>query len=73
MNILCTKKGNIRKYTTLCGGINEDGERKSKKNNEIYLLNKYIKSVLWGSSGTSVLYTGCMVPIRGVAVGLSYI
>ena len=25
------KKGNIRKYTTFCGGINEDGERKSKK------------------------------------------
>ena len=27
------KKGNIMKYTTFCGGINEDGERKSKKNN----------------------------------------
>ena len=26
-----TKKGNIRKYKTFCGGINEDGERKSKK------------------------------------------
>ena len=25
------QEGNIRKYTTLCGGINEDGERKSKK------------------------------------------
>jgi len=25
------KKGNIRKYTTFCGGINEDGEKKSKK------------------------------------------
>jgi len=24
-------KGNIRKYMTFCGGINEDGERKSKK------------------------------------------
>jgi len=23
--------GNIRKYTTFCGGINEDSERKSKK------------------------------------------
>ena len=23
-------KGNIRKYTTFCGGINEDGEMKSK-------------------------------------------
>jgi len=31
VNILWTKKGNIRKYTTFCGGINEDGERKSKK------------------------------------------
>jgi len=26
------------------------------------LLTKYIKSVLWGSSGTSVLYIGCMMP-----------
>jgi len=31
VNILCTKKDNIRKYTTFCGGINEDGDRKSKK------------------------------------------
>jgi len=31
VNILWTKKGNIGKYTTFCGGINEDGERKSKK------------------------------------------
>ena len=30
MNILWTKKCNIRKYTTFCGRINEDGERKSK-------------------------------------------
>jgi len=30
-NILWTKKGNIRKYTTFCGGINEDGDRNSKK------------------------------------------
>jgi len=39
VNILRTKKGNIRKYTTFCGGINEDGERKSnekeKKEKEI--------------------------------------
>jgi len=35
------------KYMTFCGGINGDGERKSK-NNEIYLLSKYIKNVLWG-------------------------
>ena len=33
MNILWTKKGNIRKYTTFCGRINEDGERDSKKIN----------------------------------------
>jgi hypothetical protein len=25
----------MRKYTTFCGGINEDGVRKSKKNNLI--------------------------------------
>jgi hypothetical protein len=31
VNILLTKKGNIRKYTTFCGGINEDAERKLKK------------------------------------------
>jgi len=28
---------------TFCGGINEDGERKSKKKIYIYLLIKYIK------------------------------
>ena len=33
VNILLTKKGNIRKYMTFCGGINEDGDRKSRKNN----------------------------------------
>ena len=27
------QKGNIRRYKTFCGGINEDGERKSKTNN----------------------------------------
>jgi len=48
VNILWPKKGNIRKYTTFCVGINEDGDRKSKKNNYICLLTKYIKSVLWG-------------------------
>jgi hypothetical protein len=26
------KKGNIMKYMAFCGGINEDGARKSKKN-----------------------------------------
>ena len=35
------------RYKTFCGGINEDGERKSKKK-YIHLLAKYIKSVLWG-------------------------
>jgi len=46
LDILWTKKGNIRKYTTFCGGINEDGERKTKK--IMYLSTKYIKCVLWG-------------------------
>jgi len=31
VNILWIKKGNIRKYTAFCGGINEDGKGKSKK------------------------------------------
>jgi hypothetical protein len=31
VNILGNKKGNIRKYTIFCGGINEDGDRKPKK------------------------------------------
>jgi len=26
LDIYRTKKGNIRKYTTFCGGINQDGE-----------------------------------------------
>ena len=56
------KKDNIRKYTTFYGGINEDGETKSKKIIKcICCLNIYKKRTL-GSSGTSVLYTGCMVP-----------
>jgi len=42
--ILWTKKNKIRKYTTFCAGINEDGERESLNK---YLLTKYIKSVLW--------------------------
>jgi hypothetical protein len=37
VNILWTKKGNIRKYTTFCGGIKEDGERKSKKYLNIFV------------------------------------
>ena len=45
---------------TFCGGINEDGERKSKKIIKyICWLNIYKKCIL-GSSGTSVLYIGCM-------------
>jgi hypothetical protein len=28
---LMNQEGNIRKYMTFFGGINEDGERKSKK------------------------------------------
>ena len=35
--ILWTKKGNIMKYTTFCGGINEDGERKPKKQLNIFV------------------------------------
>jgi len=31
-----------------CGGINEYGERKSKKKIKIYLLTKYTNSVLLG-------------------------
>ena len=50
------------KYTTFYGGINEDGARKPEKNNQIYLLIKYIKKRTLGSVGTSVLYIGCMVP-----------
>jgi hypothetical protein len=53
VNILWTKKNNIRKYTTFCGGINENDERKFKKGI------KYINRIL---SGTSVLYIGHMVP-----------
>jgi len=41
------QEGNIKKYTTFCGGINEDGERKSKKKLNIFLT-QYIKSVVWG-------------------------
>ena len=32
-----------------------------KKNYQIYLFTKYIKRVLWGGSGRSVLYIGCVV------------
>jgi hypothetical protein len=41
VNILWTKRGNSRKYTAFCGGINEDGERKPKKI-EVHLLAIYI-------------------------------
>jgi hypothetical protein len=34
---------------TFCGEIKGDGASKSKKkNNLLYLLTKYIKSILWG-------------------------
>jgi len=37
--------------------------RESLKNNEIYLLTKYIKRVLWGEAvRLSYIYIGCMVP-----------
>jgi len=54
------KKGSIRKYTTFCGGINENDERKSKKkNHQIYLLTKYIKRVLWGGA-VGLSYAWCL-------------
>ena len=37
VHVWWNKKGNIRKYTTFCGGINEDGEKKSKKNKIKYI------------------------------------
>jgi len=40
------KYSNIVKYTTICRGINGDGESKSKKSFNI-LLTKYTRSVLW--------------------------
>ena len=46
--------------------------RESLKKINVFVDWIYKKSTL-GSSGTSVLYIGCMVPIWGVAVGLSYI
>ena len=61
MNILWTKKGNIMKYTTFYGGINEDGARKSKKKLNIFVDWIYNKRTLW-SSGTPVLYIWSMVP-----------
>jgi len=60
VNILLTKKGNIRKYTTFCGGINEGDERKSKK--MIIFVDYIYKKSTVGRSGPSVLYIGCMVP-----------
>jgi hypothetical protein len=57
---------------TFCGGINEDGERNSKKKLNIFVDYIYKKCTV-GSSGTSVLYTGCMVPMWGVASRLFYI
>ena len=47
VDILQIKKGNFMKYTTFCRGINWDCAASLKKYNEIYLLIKYIKSVLW--------------------------
>jgi hypothetical protein len=39
------------KYMTFCRGINWDCTASIKKYNEIYLLIKYIKSVLWRAAG----------------------
>jgi len=48
------RRVNIRKYTTFCEEINEDGERMSKQ--IIYLLTKYIKRVLWGVRHVCPIY-----------------
>ena len=47
MNILQIKIGNLMKYTTFCRGIYWYSATSLKKYNEIHLLIKYIKSVLW--------------------------
>jgi len=39
---------NIRKYTTFCGGINEDGESLKRELENIFVDYIYIKSALWG-------------------------
>jgi len=62
VNILWTKKGNIRKYTTFYGGMNEDGERKSKKKELNIFIDWIYKKRIPGTSGKPVLYIGCMVP-----------
>jgi len=46
---------------TFCGGINKDGESLINKLNNIFVDEIYKKLIL-ESSGTPVLYTGCMVP-----------
>ena len=46
--------------------------RESLKKINIFVDLIYKKSTV-GRSGTSVLYIGCMVPIWGVAVRMSYI
>ena len=46
------------KYTAFCGGINKDGVRHSQKNHYIYLLTKYVKSILWG--GGVVVRLSCI-------------
>jgi hypothetical protein len=50
------------KYTTFCGGINEDGARKSKKKSLYTFVDYIYKKCTLGSSGMPVLYIGCMVP-----------
>jgi hypothetical protein len=49
------------KYTTFYEGINGNGARKSNKLLNIFVDNIYKKRNL-ASSGTPVLYIGCMVP-----------
>jgi hypothetical protein len=61
VNIYEPKKGNIMKYMTFCGGIEGDCASKSKKKIIIFVDQIYKKHSL-ESSGTSVLYIGCLVP-----------
>ena len=50
----------MKKYTTFCGGINEDGERNSKKIMK-YICRLNISKVYCGEYGMPVLYIGCVV------------
>ena len=49
------------KHMTFCGGINGDGASKYKKSLNIFVDYIHKKHSL-ESSGTPVLYIGCMMP-----------